>query len=128
LPLQYAGRVSGFRVVEIRAQVGGILLKREYTDGSMVKQGEVLFRIDPRGYEATVARAEAQVAQAQATVTQAEDNFLRVQGLVAKQVSAQKSLEDATAARDQSHAALQAAQADLQTAKRSGTASCVRLG
>jgi membrane fusion protein (multidrug efflux system) len=117
LPLQYAGRVAGFRVVEIRAQVGGILLKREYTDGSTVKQGEVLFRIDPRGYEATVARAEAQVAQARATVTQAEDNFLRVQGLVAKQVSAQKSLEDATAARDQSHAALQVAQADLQTAK-----------
>jgi membrane fusion protein (multidrug efflux system) len=95
LPLQYAGRVAGFRVVEIRAQVGGILLKREYTDGSRVKQGEVLFRIDPRGYEATVSRAEAQVAQAQATATQ----------------------EDATAARDQSHAALQAAQADLQTAK-----------
>jgi len=117
LPLQYAGRVAGFRVVEIRAQVGGILLEREFTDGDRVKEGDVLFRIDPRGYEATVSRAEAQVAQAQATVIQAEDNFLRVQGLVAKQVSAQKSLEDATAARDQSHAALQAAQADLRTAK-----------
>jgi membrane fusion protein (multidrug efflux system) len=117
LPLQYAGRVAGFRVVEIRAQVGGILLKREYTDGATVKQGEVLFRIDPRSYEAAVQRAEAQVAQARAAATQAEDNFVRVRGLVAKQFSAQKTLEDATAVRDQSHAALQVAEADLTTAK-----------
>ena len=117
LPLQYAGRVAGFRSVEIRAQVGGILLKREYTDGATVKQGDVLFRIDPRGYEATVARATAQVAQAQATVTQSEENFERVQDLVARQVGTKKSLEDATAARSQGQAALQAAQADLQTAR-----------
>lgn len=117
LPLQYAGRVAGFRSVEIRAQVGGILLKREYTDGATVRQGDVLFRIDPRGYEATVARATAQVAQAQATVTQSEENYERVQDLVNRQVGTKKSLEDATAARSQGQAALQAAQADLQTAK-----------
>ncbi|MCX7365468.1 MAG: efflux RND transporter periplasmic adaptor subunit [Alphaproteobacteria bacterium] len=117
LPLQYAGRVAGFRSVEIRAQVGGILLKREYTDGATVKQGDVLFRIDPRGYEATVARATAQVAQAQATVVQTEENFERVQDLVARGVGTKKSLEDATAARSQGQATLQAAQADLQTAR-----------
>ena len=117
LPLQYAGRVAGFRSVEIRAQVGGILLKREYTDGATVKQGDVLFRIDPRGYEATVARATAQVAQAQATATQSEENYERVQDLVARGVGTKKSLEDATAARSQGQASLQAARADLQTAQ-----------
>ncbi len=117
LPLQYPGRVAGFRVVEIRAQVGGILMKREFVDGAAVKAGDVLFRIDPRSFEASLARAKAQVAQARAALTQAEENFTRVQGLVARQVSAQKTLEDATAAREQAQAALQSAQADERTAE-----------
>src|SRR5882757_109922 len=62
LPLQFAGRVAGFRVVEIRSQVSGILLKREFNEGAVVKVGEVLFRIDPRSYEAALARAQAQAA------------------------------------------------------------------
>ena len=117
LPLQYAGRVAGFRVVEVRAQVTGILLKREYDEGAMVNVGDVLFRIDPRPYEAALARATAQAAQAQATLTQAEENFQRVQGLAARQVSTQKALEDATAARANAQAAVQFSQADVQTAK-----------
>lgn len=117
LPLRYSGRVSGFRVVEIRSQVGGILQKREFTDGEPVKAGQVLFRIDPRSFEASLARAKAQMAQAQATLTQATENFARVEGLVARQVSTQKALEDATAAREQSTAALASAKADVQTAE-----------
>ncbi len=117
LPLRYSGRVSGFRVVEIRSQVGGILQKREFTDGEPVKAGQVLFRIDPRSFEASLARARAQMAQAQATVTQATDNFARVEGLAARQVSTPKALEDATAAREQSTAALASAQADVRIAE-----------
>ena len=59
LPLEFSGRVAGFRVVEIRAQVSGILLKREYLEGAVVDVGQVLFRIDPRTYEAALARATA---------------------------------------------------------------------
>jgi len=117
LPLQYAGRVAGFRVVEVRAQVAGILLKREYEEGAMVNVGDVLFRVDPRPYEAALARATAQAAQAQATLTQADENFQRVQGLAARRVSTQKALEDATAARANAQAAVQFSQADVQTAK-----------
>src|SRR6478735_6697476 len=62
----------------------------EFGDGEAVKAGAVLFRIDPRSYEAALARAKAQMAQAQATVTQAADNFTRVEGLAARQVSTQK--------------------------------------
>ena len=47
LPLDFSGRVAGFRVVEIRAQVSGVLLKREYQEGAVVDVGQVLFRIDP---------------------------------------------------------------------------------
>jgi membrane fusion protein (multidrug efflux system) len=117
LPLLYAGRVTGFRIVEIRSQVGGFLQKREFTDGEAVKAGDVLFRIDPRGYDAALARAKAQEAQAQATLTQATENFTRVEGLAARQVSTQKALEDATAARELATAALASAKADVQTAE-----------
>ena len=107
LPLQFAGRVAGFRVVEIRAQVSGVLLKREYLEGATVGVGEVLFRIDPRTYEAALSRATAQAAQAKATLIQAEENYKRVEGLAAQKVSTQKSFEDAVAARDQARAAIQ---------------------
>src|SRR5262245_34550108 len=69
LPLDFSGRVAGFRVVEIRAQVGGVLLKREFQEGSVVDVGQVLFRIDPRTFEASLARANAQAAQAKAALT-----------------------------------------------------------
>jgi membrane fusion protein (multidrug efflux system) len=117
LPLQYAGRVAGFRVVEVRAQIGGILLKRDYTEGAAVKVGDVLFRIDPRPYEATLARANAQVAQAQATLKLAEENFGRAEQLNQRGIATPRQLDDATAARDQARASLQAAEADLSTAR-----------
>ena len=117
LPLQFAGRVAGFRVVEIRSQVSGLLLKREYGEGDTVNVGDVLFRIDPRSYEAALARATAQAAQAKAALIQAEENYKRVEGLAAQKVSTQKSFEDAVAARDQARANVQSTQADVDTAK-----------
>ncbi len=117
LPLEFSGRVAGFRVVEIRAQVNGLLLKREYLEGAVVDVGQVLFRIDPRTYEAALARATAQAAQAKATLIQAEENYKRQEGLAAQKVATQKSLEDAIAGRDQARAAIQSTEADVQTAK-----------
>ena len=117
LPLQYAGRVAGFRVVEIRSQVSGMLLKREFNEGAVVNAGDVLFRIDPRTYDAALARATAQASQARATLTQTEENYKRVEGLAAQKVSTQKSFEDAVAARDQARAAVLSTGADVDTAK-----------
>jgi len=117
LTLTYAGRVAGFRNVEVRPQVSGIIVKREYTEGATVKQGDVLFRIDQRPYQAALDRANAQLAQAQATVVQAEENFSRIDELSKKQVATAKQLEDARAARDQARASIQSAQADINTAK-----------
>ncbi len=117
LPLEFSGRVAGFRVVEIRAQVSGVLLKREFLEGSVVDVGQVLFRIDPRTYEAASARANAQAAQAKATLIQAEENYNRQVGLAAQKVATQKSLEDAIAGRDQARANVQSTEADVVTAK-----------
>lgn len=117
LPLDFSGRVAGFRVVEIRAQVGGVLLKREFLEGAVVDVGQVLFRIDPRTYEAALARANAQAAQAKAALVQAEDNFKRQEGLAAQKVATQKAYEDALAGRDQARAAVLSTEADVMTAK-----------
>ena len=117
LPLDFSGRVAGFRVVEIRAQVGGVLLKREFQEGAVVDVGQVLFRIDPRTYEAALARANAQAAQAKAALIQAEENFKRQEGLAAQRVATQKAYEDAVAARDQARAAVLSTEAGVATAK-----------
>jgi membrane fusion protein (multidrug efflux system) len=117
LPRAYAGRVAGFRTVEIRAMVSGTIMKREYAEGARVKQGETLFRIDPRPYQAVLDRANAQLAQAKATAVQAEENFNRIQELVNRQVATPKQLDDARAARDQSRAAIQSVEADIENAR-----------
>lgn len=115
--LAYAGRVAGFRTVEVRSLVTGTILKREYPEGERVKQGDVLFRIDPRPYQATLDRANAQLAQARATRTQAEENFDRIEELAKKQVATPKQLDDARAARDQARGAVQSVEADIEIAK-----------
>jgi membrane fusion protein (multidrug efflux system) len=116
ITLAYGGRVAGYRAVEIRPQVSGIVLKREFNEGDRVKQGDVLFRIDPRPYQAALDRATAQLGQARATETQNEENYKRVQELIGRGVATQKQMEDAQAARDLSKAAVEAASADLATA------------
>jgi membrane fusion protein (multidrug efflux system) len=117
LPLTYAGRVAGFRIVEIRSQVSGTILKREFIEGAKVKEGDVLFRIDPRTYQAALDRAAAQLGQSRATLVQAEENFKRIEELARKQVATEKQLEDARAARDLARAAVQGAEAEIETAK-----------
>ena len=52
--VEYGGRVTAVRQTEVRARVGGILLERAYTEGSLVREGDVLFRIDPAPYQANV--------------------------------------------------------------------------
>lgn len=117
LPLLYAGRVVGFRSVEVRPQVGGILLKREFDEGARVQAGQVLFRIDPRPYQVALDRGKAQLAQAQATLRQTQDNFTRIEELSRRQVATEKQMEDARAARDQAQAAIALAEAEIRAAE-----------
>src|SRR5262245_4151720 len=66
LPFEYAGRIVGVRDVEVRALVGGLLLKRDFEEGDKVTQGQLLFQVDPAPYRVALNRAEAQLNQAQA--------------------------------------------------------------
>lgn len=117
LTFGYAGRVAGFRVVEVRPQVGGILLERAYREGDDVEQGELLFRIDPRPFEVALARAQAQLQQAQAQLRQADDNYARQQELFQRRVASERQRDDAIAERDLARAAVAAAEAEIAAAR-----------
>ncbi len=117
LPVTYAGRVAGFREVEVRSRVGGPILKREFVEGARVTEGQILFRIDPATYQVDLARAEAQLAQAEAQAKQAEDNFNRVQQLASRDVASRQQLDQARAQRDLTRAAVALAQAEIDAAK-----------
>ncbi|MBO9668521.1 MAG: biotin/lipoyl-binding protein, partial [Bdellovibrio sp.] len=66
LTKEYVGQMSGIRDIQVRARVGGILLKRYYTEGASVKAGALLFKIDPAPYQAALDQARGQVSLAQA--------------------------------------------------------------
>ncbi|WP_342243821.1 efflux RND transporter periplasmic adaptor subunit [Pseudomonas sp. OTU5201] len=114
LTLEYAGRTAGFREVEVRAQVSGILQQRTYTEGSRVKQGQVLFRIDPRTYEAALARAKGALAQEQARYRQTERDLKRTRELQKKGFASESELDNAISNFEQSKANVEAAQAEVK--------------
>ncbi|MDB5641093.1 MAG: efflux transporter periplasmic adaptor subunit [Hyphomicrobiales bacterium] len=117
IALTYAGRIAGYRDVEIRAQVSGILVERAYEDGARVTSGQALFRIDRRPFEVARDRARAQLAQVQATARQADENFKRIEELQRRQVSSEQAFEQARATRDQSQAGVELAQSELNSAE-----------
>lgn len=114
---EYAGRVAAFKETEVRARVGGILLHRNFVEGTRVNQGDLLFEIDPAPYEAEVARQAALVAQAQATYDQSERDVKRAGQLLQQQVQSKALYDQTVARRDANAATLQQMQAALRTAQ-----------
>ena len=114
---EYVGQTVGSREVEVRARVTGILLRRNFTEGSRVKKGQSLFTIDPAPFQAAAARAEADVAAAQARLEQAKRNAARLKPLYAEKAVSQKEHDDAVSAEAISAADLKAAQARLVEAR-----------
>ncbi|WZB63798.1 biotin/lipoyl-binding protein [Achromobacter xylosoxidans] len=76
------GRISPVRVAEVRARVAGIVQKRHFEEGATVKEGDLLFTIEPAPFEAALARAQGALARAQAQVRQAQALADRYQPLV----------------------------------------------
>lgn len=111
------GRVVASAVAEVRPQVNGIITERYFTEGRAVEQGDVLYKIDPATYDAAVAQAQAAVAQARAQYKAAEREAERIQELKQRNVSTQRELDEAIAARDVSAAAIAVAEAQLKTAQ-----------
>lgn len=111
------GRLSAHRSANVLARVAGVLLTRNYKEGSEVKAGQLLFRIDPAPYKAALDNAKAQLAEAQATYTNAKVNAQRSLALAPKGYISKSALDDALATERTAKAAVQAAQANVETAR-----------
>ncbi|MFV0385888.1 efflux RND transporter periplasmic adaptor subunit [Paracoccus sp. (in: a-proteobacteria)] len=111
------GRVLASAQAELRPQVNGIITERLFDEGSFVKQGDPLYRIDPRVYEAAVAQAEAALAQATATAGSARREADRVAALRDRRVASEQTQDSAVAAREAAEAAVKVAEAQLLTAR-----------
>ena len=106
LYLDEIGTTSPFEMVQIKAQVTGQIMSREFKDGAEVKKGELLFEIDPRPYQAVLEAAKADLALAQA-------NLKRQKVLESKNVTATQDLDTANANAMRAEAAVAAAQVNL---------------
>ncbi|WP_321495185.1 efflux RND transporter periplasmic adaptor subunit [uncultured Desulfobacter sp.] len=112
-----AGRTSAYQVAEIRPQVTGIILKRMFTQGSLVKKGQQLYQIDPSTYEAAYESAAASLVRAQADVKAEEPKLERYSRLVKVGGVSHQVYDDTVAALAQAKADVAVAKANLATAK-----------
>jgi membrane fusion protein (multidrug efflux system) len=117
LDLPYTARTVGSREVEVRARVGGILLKRRYEEGSRVREGQTLFQIDPEPIRARVSSARAEVSVARARLDEARRQKDRVLPLFDKNAVSQSRRDEAVSAFEVAQANLTAAEAALKTAE-----------
>ncbi|MGH8725893.1 MAG: efflux RND transporter periplasmic adaptor subunit, partial [Burkholderiales bacterium] len=114
---EYVGQTAGSREVEVRARVTGILLSRNFKEGERVKKGQSLFTIDPKPFEAALARAVADVAAAEARLEQARRNAARLKPLYAEKAVSQKEHDDAVSSEAIGAADAGAARARLTEAR-----------
>jgi membrane fusion protein (multidrug efflux system) len=110
----------------VRSQVSGVIVERPYVEGTDVPKGKVLYRIDPRTYQANYESAKARVAEAQAQFANAERTLNRLKPLLDERAVAQQDVDNAQAAYDQAHAAVLDAQAAVDAAKKNYDDTFVR--
>lgn len=116
LTSELPGRTLSTVVAEVRPQVGGIVRERLFTEGAEVKAGQVLYRIDPATYQATVDSAKAALAKALANVDSLRPKAARYQELAEIKAVAQQDTDDALAALRQAEADVASARAALDSA------------
>ena len=114
---QWVGTLDGSDNADIRARVTGYLEKRNYQEGTFVKEGDVLFEIDPRPFEAALAEAKSQLAQAQAIQAATQAQFERNEELFNKKVISVQEYENTRQLNEANIAKVGASEAALQTAQ-----------
>lgn len=115
--LETVGRTEGSKEVELRARVSGILERRVYEEGSVVKAGAVLFRIDPVPFQIALDQTRAALAEEQARNAQARRNAERVKELMAQNLVSRNDADTAISAMEASDAAMLRAQANVRQAE-----------
>ncbi|MDE2154933.1 MAG: efflux RND transporter periplasmic adaptor subunit [Xanthomonadaceae bacterium] len=117
LTREQVGRLSPYRSADVRARVPGVLLKRAYDEGTDVRQGQLLFQIDPAPLRAALDASLAALSQARATYANNEVTARRARELAPKGYISQSGLDNAQAAERTAAAAVQVARANVQTAR-----------
>ena len=112
--VEFTGQTSPVKTVEVRARVWGYLESLHFTEGSLVKQGDLLFQIDPRPYQALVDQAKGKIAQDVAQLKHNEATYRRYEKLRGQGAATQEDLDRTLADRDAMKATMQADTADLE--------------
>ncbi|MDE3179676.1 MAG: efflux RND transporter periplasmic adaptor subunit, partial [Acidobacteriota bacterium] len=94
---EYVGQTDAVNTVEIRSQVEGFLNQISFVEGSTVKNGQLLFQIDPREYQAAVKKAEAALDQSKAALAKSKRDVARYTPLVQQRALSQEQLDTAVA-------------------------------
>ncbi len=131
----WVGTMDGYVNAQIQPQVSGYLIKQNYSEGSVVRKGQVLFQIDPRPYQATLDQAQGQVGQARGSLGQAqaqlglaEINVKRDTPLAEQHAIAQSQLDNDKQMAEQQKANVRAAEAQIATAQAAVEAAQLNLG
>ncbi len=111
------GRTVAYRIAEVRPQVSGIILKRNFVEGSDIEAGVSLYQIDPATYQATYDSAKGDLAKAQAAANIAELTVKRYQKLLGTQYISKQEYDQALADAQQAIAAVVAAKAAVETSR-----------
>ncbi len=114
---EYIAQTQSSQAVNIQARVSGFLDKRVYTEGSVVKAGQVLFQMDPKPFQAQVDAQQAAMQRNQASLQVATANLARTKPLAQQNALSQKDLDDAQGQYEQAAAAVAQAKAQLEEAQ-----------
>jgi membrane fusion protein (multidrug efflux system) len=117
LTAELPGRTSPFEIADVRPQVGGIIQARLFTEGSIVRAGQVLYQIEPAPFQAAYDQAKAQLANAEAALANAQLKAQRLAGLVKLNSVAVQDADDAEAAAKVAEATVKQASAALEAAR-----------
>jgi len=115
--MELVGQAVGFQDVEIRARVEGFLETVAFTEGSLVRKGQLLYKIDPKPLQAILANAKANLATSQARLEKARNDVNRFKPLVAQQAVSQQELDNAISAQDAALAQVDAGRAAVEKAE-----------
>src|SRR5215831_16018096 len=111
------GRISPTRVSEVRPRVSGIVVERLFRQGSEVRAGDPLYRIDPRPFEVEVQSNEAALTKAEAALMQAQQQARRIATLTSQRAAPEAENEKTIAAERQAQAEVEGRKADLARAR-----------
>lgn len=114
---EFTGRFEAVEKVDLRPRVSGYIQRVALQEGREVRQGDVLFVIDPRPYEAVLARAQAELERARTSAGLAASEVARAQGMATSQAISREELDQRTAAQADAEAGIRAAEAAVEAAR-----------